>query len=51
MKTEMIMYILGGAGILFVLIIIAFLMLKKRMNTSEVKQIQQLREGTEASSM
>ena len=50
MKTEMIMYILGGAGILFVLIIIAFLMLKKRMNTSEVKQIQQLREGTEASS-
>lgn len=50
MKTEFIMYILGGAGVLFVLIIVAFLMLKKRMNTSEVKQIQQLREGTEASS-
>lgn len=44
------MYVLGGAGVLFVLIIIAFLMLKKKMNTSEIRQIQQLREGTEAKS-
>ncbi len=50
MNTDLMMYVLGGAGVLFVLIIIAFLMLKKKMNTSEIRQIQQLREGTEAKS-
>jgi len=49
-NTNIIMYILGGAGVLFVLIIIAFLIMKKKMSNSEIRQIQQLREGTEASS-
>ena len=50
MNANLIMYVLGGAGILFILIVMAFLMLKRKMNTSEIKQIQQLREGTEAKS-
>ena len=50
MNTNIIMYILGGAGVLFVLIIIAFLIMKKKMSNSEIRQIQQLREGTEDSS-
>ena len=50
MNTNLIMYVLGGAGVLFLLIIIAYFMLRKKMNTSEIKQIQQLRQGTEAKS-
>lgn len=50
MNGNLMMYVLGGAGILFILIIVAFLMLRRKMNTSEIKQIQQLREGTEAKS-
>lgn len=50
MNTDLIMYVLGGAGALFVLIVVAFFMIRKKMNTSEMKEIQQLRQGTEAKS-
>ena len=44
------MYILVGAIVLFLLIIIAYLFIKKKTSTSEIKQIQKLREGTKEKS-
>lgn len=50
MNTNMIMYLLMGSIGLFLILIVAYLLIRKKMNTSEVKQIQKLREGTEAKS-
>ncbi|MBR1802767.1 MAG: hypothetical protein IJ777_02195 [Clostridia bacterium] len=46
MSTEMLKYLIIGIGALFAIIVIVYLILRRRMNSSEIKQIQQLREGT-----
>mgnify|MGYP005773551521 CR=1 FL=1 len=50
MNNNVIMYILTGSIALFLVVIIAYLAIRKKMNTSEARQIQKLREGTEAKS-
>ena len=50
MNQDLIMYILMGSIGLFLLIIVAYLIMRKKMSSSEAKQIQKLREGTEAKS-
>ncbi len=47
-NNSLIMYILMGAGVVFLLMIIIYFVFRKKMNTSEAKRIQRLREGTEA---
>ena len=47
MSSDIILYFLMGIGILFAIIVIAYFMLRKKMNTSGVREIQKLREGTE----
>ena len=42
----MLMYMLMGVGGLFVIIVIAFLIVSKKSKSSEIRQIQRLREGT-----
>ncbi len=42
----MIFYIMGGSAGLFVLILIAYVMLSKKMQKSEYKKIQELQQGT-----
>lgn len=48
MSTDLVKYILIGAGILFALVVIIYLFIRKKMSSSEIKQIRELREGTEA---
>ena len=50
MNNNIIMYILVGSIAMFFVIILAYLIIRRKMNTSEVRQIQKLREGTEAKS-
>ena len=50
MSTEMLKYIMMGTGILFAIIIIAYLILNKKMQKSEYRQMKKLQEGTKASS-
>lgn len=44
--NTMIYYIMGGAGIALVLIVIIYLILAKKMQKSEYKRIQRLQQGT-----
>ena len=46
MSKDMFLYFAIGVGVLFAIIVIAYLMLRKKMNSSGVKEIQQLRAGT-----
>ena len=46
MSNQFILYIAGGAVGLLVIIFIAYYILQKKMNQSEYKQMQKLREGT-----
>ena len=50
MNNNIIMYILVGSIAMFFVIILAYLIIRRKMNTSEARQIQKLREGTEAKS-
>ena len=50
MSTEMLKYIMIGTGVLFAIIIIAYLILNKKMQKSEYRQMKKLQEGTKASS-
>ena len=43
------LYLLAGVGGLFVLIVIAYIMLSKKMKSSDTMQIKQLRKGTQES--
>ena len=47
MSDKFILYIGVGAIAVFGIIVIAYMMLRKKMNSSEVREIQRLREGTE----
>ena len=46
MSKDLLLYFIIGVGVLFGIVLIAYMMLRKKMNTSEIKQIQQLRAGT-----
>ena len=46
MSNELIFYIMGGAGGAFVLILIAYFVISKKMQKSEYKKIQRLQQGT-----
>ena len=47
MTTQFLMYILYGTMALFLIIVIAYLVLRRRMGKSEYQQIRKLRQGTE----
>ena len=47
MSTDVLMYMLIGVGVAFAIIVIAYLLLRKKMQSSGVMEIQKLREGTE----
>ena len=50
MSNDVLLYLLMGAGALFAIIVVAFLIISKKSKNSEVKQIQRLREGTKEKS-
>ena len=50
MPKDFIIYIMAGAGGLFVLLIIAYVILSKKMQKSEYKRIQKLQQGTKEKS-
>jgi len=49
MSNQVLFYIMGATGGIFVLIILAYFALQKQLNKGETKRIRQLREGTKAS--
>ncbi len=49
MTTDFLKYVLICVGILFAFIVIAYLILNKKMQKSDYRQIQKLRRGTESS--
>ena len=40
------LYMLAGVGVLFVIIVIAYIILSKKLKSSDTMQIRQLRQGT-----
>ena len=50
MDTNMLMYLMIGVGVIFAIIVIAFLVISKKTKNSEAREIKRLREGTEAKS-
>ena len=50
MDNDLIFYIMGGAAGIFILIILIYVSLSKKMQKSEYKRIQELQQGTKASS-
>ena len=46
MSNQILMYLLIGVGALFAIIVVAYLMLRKKMQSSGVREIEQLRAGT-----
>ena len=47
MSNDILMYLLIGIGVIFVVIVIAYLMIRKKLQSSGVREIQKLRAGTE----
>ena len=47
MSSNMLLYLIYGVGVIFVFILIAFLILNKRMGKSDYQKIKKLRKGTE----
>ena len=47
MSGNLPLYLMVGAGALFFVIVIVYLNLKKKMDSSGVREIQQLRAGTQ----
>ena len=48
--TNLLKYIMIGSGAIFAIIIIIYLILRKKMGKSEYRQMKKLQEGTKASS-
>ena len=48
MSTQLLMYVMYAVIILFAAIVIAYFILRKKMNKSEYQQIRKLRRGTES---
>ena len=49
MSTQTLLYVIYSVIVLFVIIVIAYFILRKKMNKSEYQQIRKLRQGTESS--
>ena len=49
MNSNLMVYLLAGVGGLFVIIVIAYIVLSKKMKSSDTMQIKQLRKGTQES--
>ena len=49
MSNQIIIYILGGAVAIFAVIVIAYFILRKKMNTADARYTRQLKQGTETS--
>ena len=49
MNSNIILYMMIGVAVLFALIVIVYMMLRKKMQSSDVIQIKQLRQGTKES--
>ncbi len=47
MSSSMLRYVIYGIGGIFAIIVIAYIVISKKMNKSEYKQLQKLRQGTE----
>lgn len=47
MSNDILMYLLIGVGVLFAVIVIAYLIIRKKLQSSGVREIQKLRAGTE----
>ena len=47
MSNQFFLYFAVGAAVIFGVIVIAYMALRKKMSSSTIKEIQQLREGTE----
>ena len=47
--SNVLMYLLIGVGVIFFVIVLIYLSLRKRMQSAEVKHIKELREGTKVS--
>ncbi len=50
MSTNMLLYVIYGVGGIFVAIVVAFLVLNKKMGKSDYQKIKKLRQGTENNS-
>ena len=48
MSTQFLLYVIYGILAIFAIIVVAYLILRKRMNKSEYQQIRKLRQGTES---
>ena len=48
MSTQFLLYVIYGILAIFAVIVVAYLILRKRMNKSEYQQIRKLRQGTES---
>ena len=49
MSTQTLMYMIYGVMALFAVIVVAYLILRKKMGKSEYQKIRKLRQGTESS--
>ena len=49
MSTDFLKYVIIGIGVIFIFIIVAYLILNKKMQKSDYQQIRKLRRGTESS--
>ena len=49
MSTDMLLYVIYGVGGIFAVIVIAYLVLSKKMGKSDYQQIKKLRQGTKTS--
>ena len=50
MNSDMLLYLVVGAGALFLFIVIAYLIIKNRNQNSEIAQIRKLQQGTKEKS-
>ena len=50
MDSKIIIYLMAGVGVLFMLIVAAYVILSKKLKASDTMQIKQLREGTKEKS-
>ena len=46
MNNNILLYLVGGTGAAFVLLVLIYLKMAKKMQKSEYKKIQQLQQGT-----
>ena len=47
MSNDILMYLLIGVGVLFGIIVFAYLIIRKKLQSSGIREIQKLRAGTE----